>query len=77
MKPLTICKDMTNKLLIDWLQKKRKVSDAGDVFVIRIKVCYQNLKQKLIIQTRTMKRYHIFLMEKVLVTSTLVHVKCN
>lgn len=42
MKPLTICKDMTNKLLIDWLQKKRKVLNAAEVFEVLIHFVIQS-----------------------------------
>lgn len=36
MKLLIICKDMINKLLIDWSQKKRKVLNADEVFEVLI-----------------------------------------
>lgn len=36
MKLLIICKDMINKLLIDWLQKKRKVLNVVEVFEVLI-----------------------------------------
>lgn len=36
MKLLIICKDMINKLLIDWLWKKRKVLNVVEVFEVLI-----------------------------------------